>query len=259
MKSIFEPFVSRFFISRIFISLFLLCPCGQANAVQNTIRIAIYGDSLTSGYQLQPEQAFPAKLERKFKEVGFNNVEVSNMSVAGETTAGGVERLNSVLIKHPDIVILELGSNDALRGISPPLIYNNLMDMTRRLIQNGSYVILAGAKAPPDMGYAYSSQLDAIYEQVVSLNGKLPFYPFILNGIVGKPELNLADGLHPSSKGVEVMVENIYPLVDAVVRKKWEDLQYAQQYQYQQQQQLMQNNGMPAPEALAPPVGAPAQ
>lgn len=233
---------------RIFVVIFCLSLSAAAAQAQDTFRVAVLGDSLTSGYQLQPEQAFPARLLRKLQEVGYNNIEMINMSEAGATTADGAQRVDQLILKSPDVAVVELGNNDALRGIAIEHISNNLFSIISKLRQRGAYVVLMGAKAPPNMGYSYSAQLEEVYKGMTTFFEGLPLYPFALEGIIGNPELNLADGVHPNSKGVDVMVEGVYRLVDAGIRWKWEQRQYQQEYQQQIQEQLQQNSPMaPAP------------
>lgn len=231
MKTFFEGFL-----------VYALLAWGSSAAfADNNISIIVFGDSLTSGYQLQPDEAFSARLERKLKESGFTTVSVKNMSVAAETTAGGLERVHAVIAQRPDIVIVELGSNDALRGINPTVIYTNLTQTLQKLAEQHIYIILVGVKAPSNMGYSYGAQLEAVYQKSAEVYKTL-YYPFALEGIVGRQDLNLADGYHPSAKGVGVMVNNMYPTVDQAVRWKWEALRYQQEYQQEYQRQLMQDD-----------------
>ncbi len=216
------------------VSITALMFCASAHA-DNAMRIIVFGDSLTSGFQLQAEQAFPAQLKKKLEEVGYKNLDVVNMSVDGETTAGAADRINSVLVKKPAVVIVALGNNDMRRGIAPAVINRNLGMILGPLTQNNIYVILAGMKAPPNMEYNYTQQIDAIYPRLAEFY-KTQFYPFLLEGVYEKPELNLADGYNPNVQGVAVMVENIYRMVDAGLRWKWEMLQYQRQVDEQMQQ-----------------------
>jgi len=218
--------------------------------------VIVFGDSLLSGYQLQPEQAFAAKLDRKFKEYGFTNVEVTDMSVPGETTAGGVERIDRVASQHPDVVVLELGANDTLRGIATGIIYNNLGTMIGKLLQVRANVIFVGIKAPSNMGYSYAAQLEQGYRTLADAY-KLSFYPFALEGVVGQPDLNLADGYHPNARGVDVMVERMYPLVDDAVRQRWNAANYQQDYQMQMQGQMQMQEGGVAMPSSNPTVVSP--
>jgi acyl-CoA thioesterase-1 len=220
MKKIIEGFV---------VLLLALSLCSAAEA-EPLVRIAVYGDSLTSGYKLQSEEAFPARLERKLKETGFTDIEVLNMSTAGETTTGGLEHVNGLLVKRPDIVILELGTNDAQSGINVNLIYKNLYRIVATLTANHIYVIVMGAKAPANLGAAYEAQLESAFGQFAKMEN-VQLYPYALEGIIGRPELNLADGIHPSASGVETMVSGIYPQIDSIVRWKFDVLRYQQQNQ----------------------------
>jgi acyl-CoA thioesterase-1 len=226
----------------------------EAARAQPPIRVVVYGDSLLSGYQLQPEQAFAAKLDRKLKEYGFMNVDVINMSVPGETTTGGLERLQSVLDQRPDVVVLGLGANDALRGIPTNILYKNLSEILSKFVQNRIYTVFIGMKAPSNMGYSYTAQLEQSFRTLADVY-KTDFYPFALEGVVGNPELNLADGYHPNAKGVDVMVERIYPHVDNGVRSKWNANAY-QQNMNDQMQQHIQDGGVALPSA-SPQVSSP--
>lgn len=218
----------------ILVSIIALAASASAQA-DDMMRVIVFGDSLTSGHQLRSEQAFAAKLERKLKDIGFQNLEVINMSVTGETSTGGLERLNSVLVKKPDVVVVELGANDIKSGVNPNLVYSNLANILGTLLHKQIYVVLVGMKPPAHMEYEYAQQVEAIYSKLVGFY-RVPFYPFALEGVYGKPELNLADGYHPNAQGVDVMVENIYRLVDAGLRWRWN----IRQQEMEQEQQLRQ-------------------
>lgn len=245
MKKVFKDFLKALLLAGVFARFSTF----DAYALP-PIRITVFGDSLMSGYQLQPEQAFPAKLERKIKEYGFTNVTVSDMSVPGETTAGGVERIDTVVAQRPDIVVLELGANDALRGINTGVIYNNLSTILSKLVQNQVYVVFIGNKAPASMGYSYSVQLEQSYKTLADAY-KVAFYPFALAGVVGHPELSLADGYHPNARGVDIMVERIYPLVDAGLRTLWNNMAYQREYQRQLQKTMQQPGSVAMPSAIS--------
>jgi acyl-CoA thioesterase I len=227
---------------------------------EERIRIVVYGDSLTSGYQLRPEQAFAGRLDRKLREVGFDNIEVINMSVFGETTTGGVERFSTLLSKRPDIVVVQLGANDVQRGITTNLIYSNLVTIVSKLQENRIYTVLVGVKAPESMGYSYSKQIEAVYNRIASFY-KIPFYPAALEGVEGDPKLTLADGYHPNSKGVEVMVEGMYRLIDAGLRWKMEAQRYQKEYEklwpdsidVNRQRAINQELSLPAPSDIKSP------
>jgi len=204
--------------------------CSNVSALV-PLRVVVFGDSLTSGYDLQPEENYAAKLDRKLKEIGYQSVEVDNMSVAEATTSDAVEKLPAVMAKHPDIVVIEFGVNDAQRGINIPLINSNLEAVVNKLSQDRVFIILMGIKNLPGVGYAYSGQLEGVYSGITTLHA-LHFYPDALQGINGNPDLTLADGYHPNTKGVDMMVENTFRMVDEGLRYKW-SVQQFQEYQQQ--------------------------
>ncbi len=187
------------------------------------IKIVVFGDSLTSGYQLQEDQSFPRVLENKLNSAGFDVV-VMNMSLAGDTTTGALERVKQVALARPDVTIIALGSNDTLRGIDPSkIIYPNLYQITGMVQSTGSAVLLVGVKAPPNMGKDYDGRLQAGLQQIVNYLHVM-YYPFLLDGIAGQAQFNLADGIHPNADGVKVIVNKIYPYVDKLVRWKMEEI-----------------------------------
>ncbi len=179
------------------------------------IRVVAFGDSLTAGYRLRPDQAFPAKLQRALVAKG-HRVEVTNAGVSGDTTAAGLERLDWAIPAGTDVVIIELGANDALRGIKPATTRRNLEQIIRRVRAKGAKILLAGMVAPRNWGEAYARQFDAIFPELARRYG-LAFYPFFLQGVALKPELNLDDGLHPNGRGVDVVVRSILPKVEQLV------------------------------------------
>jgi len=173
--------------------------------------IAVLGDSLTAGYGLPADQAFPVQLQRELKSKGLA-VKVINAGVSGDTTAGGRARLDWVLGDKPGIVILELGANDALRGIDPAETEANLDAMLTKLKARGIRVLLAGMLAPPNLGTDYRARFDSLYARLAAKHD-VPLYPFFLEGVAAKPELNLPDGLHPTGTGVAIIVRGILPSV----------------------------------------------
>jgi len=197
--------------------VFLLCCFDCVAASPPELTIVVLGDSLTAGYGLSQEAAFPARLEEALKNRG-RQVRVVNSGVSGDTSMGGLARLDWSLGDHPDLVIVELGANDALRGLSPQQTRKNLDNILHRLRQNGVPALLTGMKAPRNMGEDYYNRFDRIYPELAQ-QYKLPFYPFFLTGVVGKPGLNQADGIHPNSAGVEVIVKQVLPLVEETLDK----------------------------------------
>jgi len=174
-------------------------------------RILVLGDSLSAGYRLPADASFTAQLEAALR-AGGHEVTVPNTGVSGETTAGGLARLDWMLGDRPDLAIVALGGNDGLRGIDPAATRDNLDRILTRLKERGVPAVLAGMKAPRNLGRTYAEAFDALYPELAAKHG-VPFYPFLLDGVALDPDLNLDDGLHPNAKGVAVMVAGILPVV----------------------------------------------
>ncbi|MFO1080944.1 MAG: arylesterase [Reyranellaceae bacterium] len=175
------------------------------------LKLAILGDSLAAGYGVKPDQAIPARLEAALRAQG-RDVRVLNQGVSGDTTAGGLERLDWMLADKPDIVLVELGANDALRGLDPAAAERNLDTIIGRLKSAGTTVWLAGMLAPRNFGADYTRQFDGLYKRLADKHG-VPLYPFFLDGVAQDPALNQADGIHPNPKGVDVVVARLLPFV----------------------------------------------
>lgn len=179
---------------------------------ENPLRLLALGDSLTAGYGLPADQAFPARLEAALRAAG-HPVEVINAGVSGDTTAGGLARLDWALGgRPPQFAIVELGANDALRGLEPGRAYDNLDRIIARLKAQGVRVLLAGMKAPRNLGREYAIAFDGIFPRLAAKHD-VPLYEFMLDGIAADPALNQADGIHPNARGVEIMVQRILPHV----------------------------------------------
>jgi acyl-CoA thioesterase-1 len=187
------------------------------NTTESTLRLLVLGDSLSAGYGLQPADSFPAQLEKALHDAGYD-VRVINAGVSGDTTAGGLSRLAWALSDKPHIVLLELGGNDALRGLPPAETYANLDAILARLEDHAISVILAGMQAPRNLGEDYTTAFDAIYPRLASKYA-LAFYPFFLEGVALDPALNQADGIHPNPAGVREIVRRILPLLQAELDK----------------------------------------
>jgi len=185
--------------------------CLSAHAQTAPIKLAILGDSLAAGYGLKPEQAIPARLEAALKAKG-RNVTVINHGVSGDTTAGGLARVDWMLADKPDIVMVELGANDALRALDPAEAERNLDAIIAKLKAAGVTVWLAGMLAPRNFGAEYARQFDGLYRRLAE-KYSVPLYPFLLDGVAQDPALNQPDGLHPNPKGVDVIVERLLPFV----------------------------------------------
>lgn len=175
------------------------------------VKLAILGDSLAAGYGVSPGQAMPARLEAALKKEG-RNVTVINHGVSGDTSAGGLQRVDWMLADKPDIVMIELGANDALRATDPAVTEKNLDAIIAKLKEAGLTVWLAGMLAPRNYGSEYARQFDGIYRRLAEKHG-VPLYPFFLDGVAQDPALNQGDGIHPNPKGVDVIVERILPFV----------------------------------------------
>lgn len=182
--------------------------------------VLAFGDSLYAGYQLDQDQSFPAVLERQLDGQGVS-ARVVNAGVSGDTTAAGLARLAFTLDglpRKPDLAIVGLGGNDALRGVDPEETRKNLDAIVSELDRRGIPVLLTGMMAPRNLGQEYASKFDAIYPDLAKRYGAT-LDPFFLDGVITKPELLLQDGLHPNASGVEVMVKRVGPLVAEELRK----------------------------------------
>ncbi len=200
---------------KICVSFWLVFLSSLAFAEESKPKIVILGDSLSAGYQLAQGEGFPERLQAALKDEGLD-VDIIGAGVSGDTTSGGVSRLDWSVPDGTDGVILELGANDALRGLPPKTTRENLDKMITRLKERGIEVLLAGMLAPPNMGETYEKEFNAIFPEL-SEKHNLLLYPFFLDGVLTKPELLLADGIHPNAKGVNVMTYRILPTVVSFV------------------------------------------
>lgn len=182
----------------------------SAEAAERAVVLAL-GDSLTSGYGLPQDKSFPAQLEARLADQGID-VKVINGGVSGDTSAGGLARLDWLLGDKPDLVIVELGANDVLRGLDPAITRGNLDSIIARIRAAGAHVLLAGMIAPPNMGTEFGDEFAALYPDLAQKHGTA-FYPFFLDGVAMDPALNQRDGIHPTAEGVAVIVERILPVV----------------------------------------------
>ncbi len=183
-----------------------------AVAADRPLRIVAFGDSLTAGYGLPVDAAFPAKLQQALAAKGIAT-EIANAGVSGDTTAGGLARLDWSIPDGTEAVILELGANDSLRGVDPKLTRGALEAMLERLEARHIPVLLAGMLAPRNMGPEYGAAFDAIYPDLAKKYGAI-LYPFFLDGVAAEPKLNQRDGLHPTAAGVDVIVAKMLPAVE---------------------------------------------
>jgi acyl-CoA thioesterase-1 len=177
----------------------------------NKVVVLAFGDSLTAGYGLTRENSFPVQLENSLASSGYA-VTVINAGVSGDTSAGGLARLGWSLADKPDVVLVELGANDALRGLAPSQTYRNLDQIITRLKKTDCLIVFAGMRAPRNLGADYTSEFDQIYPDLAERH-KLLFYPFFLEGVAADRELNQADGIHPNAEGVRVVVQGVQPII----------------------------------------------
>lgn len=191
-------------------------PSNAAPRPEEHVLVA-FGDSLTAGLGVSPEESYPARLQEKLLLAGYR-YRVINAGVSGDTTAGGVRRVEWVLKSKPDIVIVELGANDGLRGLSLIETRANIEQIIQRLLAGGAKVILAGMKLPPNYGVDYTNAFQAMYAGLAKHYG-IQFIPFFLDGVAAKSDLNQADGIHPTGAGYAIVVENTWRYVMPLLKK----------------------------------------
>jgi acyl-CoA thioesterase-1 len=180
------------------------------------VKMVVLGDSLSAGLGLSASAAFPERLQKALKAKGID-VDMTNAGVSGDTSSGGRDRLDWSVPDGTDVVVLELGANDALRGLDPKVTREALSEILTRLKARKIAVLLCGMVAPPNYGSDYAARFNAIYPDLAAQFG-VPLYPFFLEGVAADAKLNQADGMHPTPAGVDVIVKNILPSVEAIVR-----------------------------------------
>jgi acyl-CoA thioesterase-1 len=206
-------------IAHILVLMMALTAAGPALAANSDgdqakpIKIVVLGDSLSAGLGLSASDAFPAKLQKALKDKGIK-VEMTNAGVSGDTSSGGLERLDWSVSEGTRAVIVELGANDALRGLDPAVTRAALSGILTRLKARNIAVMLCGMMAPPNYGRDYAERFNTIYPDLAKSFG-VPLYPFFLDGVAADAKLNQADGIHPTPQGVDIIVNNIMPTVEA--------------------------------------------
>ncbi|WP_369726573.1 arylesterase [Bradyrhizobium sp. LLZ17] len=188
-------------------------PSAQAQPAAKPIKLVVLGDSLSAGLGLPAQEAFPAKLQKALQAKGIA-VDMTNAGVSGDTASGGRDRLDWSVPDGTDGVIVELGANDALRGIDPDLTRAALTDVVARLKARKISVMLCGMLAPPNYGADYAARFNSIYPDLAK-KFDVPLYPFFLDGVAADAKLNQADGIHPTAAGVDIIVNNMMPSVEA--------------------------------------------
>jgi acyl-CoA thioesterase-1 len=188
----------------------------EAKANDKPIKMVVLGDSLSAGLGLPAAAAFPARLQKALKDRGVD-VDMINAGVSGDTSSGGRDRLDWSIPEGTQAVIVELGANDALRGIDPKITRAALTDIVSRLKGRGIAVMLCGMLAPPNYGSDYADRFNSIYPDLAKAFD-VPLYPFFLAGVAADAKLNQADGIHPTAEGVDIIVKNMLPTVETFLR-----------------------------------------
>ncbi len=221
-----------------FLSVFLLISCGEApkkessedsektsknqkiNETDEKV-ILFFGNSLTAGYGLDTEEAFPALIQNRLDSLELNYITI-NSGLSGETTSGGLNRLQWVLTQKVDIFVLELGANDGLRGVPLDETRKNLQAMIDLVKSKNpeTKIVLAGMEIPPNMGQAYTSEFKTIFPELAEAND-VSLIPFLLEGVAGNPELNLEDGIHPTAEGQKIVMENVWEIIEELMNKSF--------------------------------------
>lgn len=214
-RQILAQVVRRVLAVNLYLAAFLMP--AHADSSTRPIRLVAFGDSLTAGYMLPPTQSFPAQLAKALKDKG-RAVDVANAGVSGDTTRDGLDRFEWAIPEGTEAVILELGANDALRGLPPKSARANLEKIIGKLRARNIEVLLAGMFAPKNMGSDFEREFNPIYSELAAKYG-LVYYPFFLDGVAMDPALNLGDGMHPTGKGVARIVERILPSVEELLSR----------------------------------------
>ncbi|MDN5006097.1 arylesterase [Bradyrhizobium sp. GCM10027634] len=202
-------------IAVLMLALMTLARPAWADAAR-PIKLVVLGDSLSAGLGLPAQDAFPAKLQKALQAKGIE-VEMTNAGVSGDTSSGGRDRLDWSVPEGTEGVIVELGANDAMRGIDPDLTRAALTDIVQRLKARKIAVVLCGMLAPPNFGADYGARFNSIYPELAK-QFDVPLYPFFLDGVAADAKLNQADGIHPTAEGVDIVVDKMLPTVEAFVR-----------------------------------------
>lgn len=213
------PILAQVVRGALLVNLLLAACLMPAKAADSNrpIRLVAFGDSLTAGYMLPPAQSFPSQLAKALNDKG-HAVDVTNAGVSGDTTANGLERFDWAIPDGTEAVILELGANDALRGLPPKKARANLEKIIGKLRQRSIEVLLAGMIAPKNMGSDYEREFNPMFHDLAAKYG-LVYYPFFLDGVAMDAALNLSDGMHPSGKGVALIVKRIMPSVEELLSR----------------------------------------
>jgi acyl-CoA thioesterase I len=198
------------------LALGLLAVSAQPTPATERVIVAL-GDSLTAGFGVAPEEAWPALIETRLKREGYQ-YRVVNAGVSGDTTAGGLRRVDWVLRNRPDVAVVALGANDGLRGLGTDAMEMNLLGIVERLRAGGARVLLAGMEVPPNYGAAYARAFRGVFPDVARRTGAA-LMPFLLDGVAADPRLNLSDGIHPNAAGHRAIAERVWPYLVALLAR----------------------------------------
>jgi acyl-CoA thioesterase-1 len=196
----------------------LVASLAFAGPVHATERIVVaFGDSLTAGLGVMPDESYPAQLQARLRADGYA-YRVVNAGASGDTTAGGLRRVDWALKNKPDIVIVALGANDALRGQDLASVRSNLDGIVARFQKAGARVLVAGMEVPPNYGERYAADFRRLYVEVARKRGAA-FMPFLLDGVAGNPRLNQGDGIHPTAEGYRIVVDHLWPYLEPMLTR----------------------------------------
>lgn len=196
----------------------LLLPLLGASGLAHAATILVYGDSLSAGYGIDAQAAWPVLLGKKLRDSGYR-YEVVNVSISGETTAGGLSRFPKTLGQHkPAIVIIELGANDGLRGLSLKAMHDNLEAMVQSAKKAGAKVVLVGMRMPPNFGQSYTEKFHATYADLAKAQGTA-LVPYLFEGFGEKRDMFVADGLHPKAEAQPIILDTIWPALRPLLKK----------------------------------------
>jgi len=202
----------------VFISILLAVVLRASEATQKSI--VVLGDSIAAGYGVEPEEAYPALLQEKIDRAGLN-YKVINGGVSGDTSAGGLRRIDWLLRQKVDLLVLELGGNDGLRGISPDATSKNLQGIIDKVREKypDAKILITGMEMPGSMGADYTARFRAVFSSLAQKN-KTAFLPFLLEGVGGKAELNQADRIHPTPEGHKIVAENVWKVLKPMLEER---------------------------------------
>jgi acyl-CoA thioesterase-1 len=193
-------------------------PAASTPSDPGTFKIAFLGDSLTAGLGLLSDQSYPAQIQKLFQAEGYDEVEILNGGVSGDTTAGALRRVEGMLEPGVRVMLVALGGNDALRGLTTAETHDNLAKIIQIVRTKGVNVILCGMEAPTNLGEDYRTNFRDVFTALVRENsGAMAFIPFLLEGVAGNPALNQADGIHPNADGARAIAQTLYPRLRTIV------------------------------------------